>query len=69
MRRTFVVVIAVLLAACHAPRHASTQSVAGSRASLKDTAFVRANCFMPDSVLAGLRPCIDRVQKLGVKVF
>ena len=69
MRSTAVVVITVLVAACHAPRHEATQSVAGKRASLTDTAFVRANCFMPDSVLAGKRPCIDPVQKSGVKVF
>ena len=35
----------------------------------KDTAFVRANCAMPDSVLRGTRPCIDRVQASKIRVF
>ena len=38
-------------------------------ASAKDTAFVRANCAMPDSVLAGSTPCIDRAQSSNVRVF
>jgi hypothetical protein len=38
-------------------------------ATLTDTAFVRANCAMPDSVLAGTKPCIDRVQASKVRVF
>ena len=35
----------------------------------KDTAFVRANCAMPDSVLAGTQPCIDRAQTSNIRVF
>ena len=38
-------------------------------AALRDTAFVRANCAMPDSVLAGTKPCIDRVQASKIRVF
>ena len=38
-------------------------------ATAKDTAFVRANCAMPDSVLAGTKPCIDRAQTSNVRVF
>ena len=38
-------------------------------ATAKDTAFIRANCAMPDSVLAGTRACIDRVQSSKVRVF
>ena len=38
-------------------------------ATAKDTAFVRANCAMPDSVLAGTKPCIDRAQTSNIRVF
>ena len=38
-------------------------------ATAKDTAFVRANCAMPDSVLAGPKPCIDRAQTSNIRVF
>jgi len=38
-------------------------------ATAKDTAFVRANCAMPDSVLAGTTPCIDRAQTSNIRVF
>ena len=38
-------------------------------ASVHDTAFVRANCAMPDSVLAGTKPCIDRAQTSNLRVF
>jgi hypothetical protein len=38
-------------------------------ATARDTAFVRANCAMPDSVLAGTKPCIDRAQTSNIRVF
>jgi hypothetical protein len=38
-------------------------------AAAKDTAFARANCAMPDSVLAGTKPCIDRAQTSNIRVF
>ena len=38
-------------------------------AAARDTAFVRANCAMPDSVLAGTKPCIDRAQTSNIRVF
>ena len=38
-------------------------------ATAKDTAFVRANCAMPDSVLAATKPCVDRAQTSNVRVF
>jgi hypothetical protein len=38
-------------------------------ATIKDSAFVRANCAMPDSVLAGTQPCIDRAQTSRIRVF
>ena len=45
------------------------QAKAMHTASAKDTAFVRANCAMPDSVLAGTKPCIDRAQTSNLRVF
>lgn len=69
MRRTALVAL-IAVAACTKPQaQPPAQAKAVHTASARDTAFVRQWCDMPDSVLAGKRPCIDRVQKSALKVF
>ena len=74
MRRTFIVPLATALvvAACHrSPEAASASRTARPVrvATAADTAFVRRICYAPDSVLAGRKPCYERVQKSQYKVF
>lgn len=60
------------IAACHRlpAVAASTGTPQAVRvATATDTAFVRRICFAPDSVLAGSKPCYERVQKSQFKVF
>jgi len=59
----------VLLAACRPSPQPAAATKALHTASAKDSAFIRASCAMPDSVLAGTRPCIDRIQASNIRVF
>jgi len=69
MTRSPMMVLAVaLLVGCAGPARPPATSALHT-ASAKDTAFIRESCAMPDSVLAGTRPCIDRVQASKVRVF
>lgn len=65
---TGVTTIALLAGCGHSPQ-AAPPPRALHTASAKDTAFIRESCAMPDSVLAGTRPCIDRVQASKIRVF
>ena len=69
MRSMIFVSAVALIAACTTGPKPIAQSKAAHVASAKDTAFIRESCAMPDSVLAGTRPCIDRVQASKVRVF
>jgi hypothetical protein len=69
MRALISVVTAVLVMGCTPAPKAPAQAKAVHVASAKDTAFIREQCAMPDSVLAGTRPCIDRVQSSKIRVF
>lgn len=59
----------LLVAGCSTPKQSPTATKALHTASARDTAFIRESCAMPDSVLAGTRPCIDRVQASKIRVF
>ena len=68
--RPIVLVGACGLALACAPKATEVEvAKAVHTSTARDTAFVRANCAMPDSVLAGTKPCIDRVQASKVRVF
>lgn len=70
MRKAILLAAAGIIALGCGPK---TEEVRAGRAvhtaTAKDTAFVRANCAMPDSVLAGTKPCIDRAQTSNIRVF
>jgi hypothetical protein len=63
-----ITTIALLVGCGRSPQPASPTKPLHT-ASARDTAFIRESCAMPDSVLAGTRPCIDRVQASKVRVF
>ena len=69
MQKALLAAAIVVVLACG--RRTEQVSVAKAVHSVtgRDTAFVRENCAMPDSVLAGTRPCIDRVQAAKMRVF
>ena len=69
MRSMMLVTLVSVALACGRKNDQVNLAKASHTATAKDTAFVRANCAMPDSVLAGIRPCIDRVQSSKVRVF
>ena len=69
MRALVAMSMFVLAAACTPAPKPAAQAKAAHVASAKDTAFIREQCAMPDSVLAGTRPCIDRVQASKTRVF
>ena len=69
MRKVMLATIAATALACGGKKQEISLAKAAHTVSAQDTAFIRANCDMPDSVLAGTRPCIDRVQSLKVRVF
>ena len=69
MRSMMLVTILSLALGCGRNNEKVNLTKALHTATAKDTAFVRANCAMPDSVLAGVRSCIDRVQSSKVRVF
>ena len=58
-----------LLAACRPSPQPAAAAKALHTASAKDSAFIRESRAMPDSVLAGTRPCIDRIQTSNIRVF
>ena len=68
MRHLTLAAVVIVASAC-GPQKPAAPPKAVHVASARDTAFIRASCFMPDSVLAGKAPCIDRVQKTNVRVF
>lgn len=69
MKRVMIGTVATIVLACGQRTEQVTVARAVHTVTGKDTAFVRANCAMPDSVLAGTRPCIDRVQASKIRVF
>ena len=69
MQKGIVLVAAALALGCGPKTDQIGVTKAVHTASAKDTAFVRANCAMPDSVLAGARPCVDRAQTSNIRVF
>ena len=69
MRVIGLMLTIALIAACTPAPKPSAQARATHLARARDTAFIREQCAMPDSVLAGTRPCIDRVQASKVRVF
>ncbi len=69
MNRLLVVAAGAFALGCGPKTEHVTVAKAVHTATAKDTAFVRANCAMPDSVLAGTKPCIDRAQTSNVRVF
>ena len=58
-----------LVAACRPSPPTAAATRALHTASARDSAFIRESCAMPDSVLAGTRPCIDRIQASNIRVF
>ena len=69
MRTVILAALATIALGCGPRTDQAGSAKAVHTASAKDTAFVRANCAMPDSVLAGSKPCIDRAQSSNVRVF
>ena len=69
MRILTTVFAMVLLAACRPSSQPAAATKALHTASARDSAFIRESCAMPDSVLAGTRPCIDRIQTSNMRVF
>ena len=69
MRVLISTLTVMFVAACTPAPTPVAQGKAVHVASAKDTAFIREQCAMPDSVLAGTRPCVDRVQASKVRVF
>lgn len=69
MRGIALMLTVALVAGCTPAQKPAVPTRATHVASAKDTAFIREQCAMPDSVLAGTRPCIDRVQTSKVRVF
>jgi hypothetical protein len=69
MRAAVKVVAIALVVGCRPAAPPAAETRARHTASAKDTAFIRASCAMPDSVLAGTRPCIDRIQASKTRVF
>lgn len=69
MRMLVTIVAIAVLAGCRASPQPATAPKALHTSSAQDSAFIRASCAMPDSVLAGTRPCIDRVQSSNIRVF
>lgn len=69
MRTVIIAALATVGLGCGPRTDRAGSAKAVHTASAKDTAFVRANCAMPDSVLAGRKPCIDRAQSSNVRVF
>ena len=69
MQRVMAVAAGVFALGCGPKTDQVKVAKAAHTATAKDTAFVRANCAMPDSVLAGTKPCIDRAQTSNVRVF
>ena len=69
MQKLIVLVAGVITLGCGPKSDQVRVAKAVHTAAAKDTAFVRANCAMPDSVLAGTKPCIDRAQTSNIRVF
>ena len=69
MKKVLLGTVATILLACGQRTEQVSVARAVHTVNGNDTAFVRANCVMPDSVLAGTRPCIDRVQASKIRVF
>ena len=69
MRAAGLIAMIALGAGCRPSSRPATETKALHAASAKDTAFIRESCAMPDSVLAGTRPCIDRIQASKTRVF
>ena len=69
MQKAMLGAVAVLALACGKRTEHVSVTKAVHTVNARDTAFVRENCAMPDSVLAGTRPCIDRVQAAKIRVF
>ena len=69
MQKGFVLVAGLIASGCGPKTDQVRVAKAVHTATAKDTAFVRANCAMPDSVLAGTKPCIDRAQTSNIRVF
>ncbi len=69
MQKGIFLVAGALVMACGPKTERVGMARAVHTVTGKDTAFVRANCAMPDSVLAGAKPCIDRAQTSNVRVF
>jgi hypothetical protein len=69
MRAATKIVAIALVVGCRPSARPATETKALHTASAKDTAFIRESCAMPDSVLAGTRPCIDRIQASKTRVF
>ena len=69
MQKLIVLIASVIALGCGPKTEQVRVAKAVHTATPKDTAFVRANCAMPDSVLAGTKPCIDRAQTSNIRVF
>ena len=69
MQRAVLLVASAIALGCGPKTEQARVTKAVHTATSRDTAFVRANCAMPDSVLAGTKPCIDRAQTSNIRVF
>ncbi len=69
MRKALGVLLTIAAVACSPAQRPTPQPNAMDVAGAKDTAFIRANCVMPDSVLAGTRTCVSRVQAAPVHLY
>ena len=69
MHKGLVLVTGAIALGCGPKTEEVRVAKAVHTATAKYTAFVRANCAMPDSVLAGTKPCIDRAQTSNIRVF
>jgi hypothetical protein len=69
MQKIMILAVGAVALGCGPKAEQLQVAKAVHTATAKDTAFVRANCAMPDSVLAGTKPCIDRAQTSNIRVF